>query len=189
MGFKMTLVKDSLVDVEISAPEPAEPVLGTGVEVTISELEKQFKSLETERAIPDLSSVFAIYLKNYRDAEILFDGERLDPEANIASSKTISLDPIEADGGTHPVVLEVIQWNSAPEFDLSLRGGRLPLREDCTEIPHKGLRILCLPQVGLRRPIAGARRDRPRRNGRCHGRRGRPGLRGNPGPFQGGERC
>jgi len=122
MGFKMTLVKDALVDVEISAPEPAEPALGTGVEVTISELEKQFKSLEAERAVPDFSSVFAIYLKNYRDAEIFFDGERLDPEANIASSDTISLDPIEADGGPHPVVLEVIQWNSAPERSIFLCG-------------------------------------------------------------------
>lgn len=122
MGFQMTLIRDALVDVEISEPMRAEEALGTGVEVRISELEKQFRALDPEKAVPDLSAVFAIYLKDYRDCAVFFENERLDPEANIASTARLSLSPIEVDGETYPVVMELIQWNTAPERSIFLCG-------------------------------------------------------------------
>ena len=115
MAFRMTLIRDSLVDVRITEATEADAALGTGVEVRISELDRQFRSLDPERAVPDLSAVFAVYLTDYRDAAVYFDHQKLDPEANIVERNKISLSPIEADGEVYPVALELIQWSSAPE--------------------------------------------------------------------------
>ena len=115
MAFRMTLIRDALVDVRITEATEADAALGTGVEVTISELDRQFRSLNPERAVPDLSAVFAVYLTDYRDAAVYFDHQKLDPEANIVERNKLSLSPIEADGEEYPVALELIHWSSAPE--------------------------------------------------------------------------
>lgn len=114
-SFSMTLVKDALVDVMISEAAIADPILGAGVEVTVSELERQFRSLDPERAVPELSSVFAIYLNEYREASVYFDHIKLDPEANIAGRTPFQLSPIMSDGFAHPAMVELIHWRSASE--------------------------------------------------------------------------
>lgn len=122
MTFRMTLIRDALVDVRITEAGEADAALGTGVEVRVTELDRQFRSLDPERAVPDLSTVFAVYLTDYREAAVYFEHERLDPEANIADRTTLKLSPIEADGEEHPVAVELIQWNSAPERSMFLCG-------------------------------------------------------------------
>lgn len=122
MAFQMTLIRDALVDVRITEAKEADAALGTGVEVRVTELDRQFRSLDPERAVPDLSTVFAVYLTDYRQAAVFFEHQRLDPQANIADRTTLALSPIQADGEEHPVAVELIQWNSAPERSLFLCG-------------------------------------------------------------------
>ena len=115
MTFHMTLIRDTLVDVQITEATEADAALGTGVEVRITELDRQFRSLDPERAVPDLSTVFAVYLTDYRDVAICFDRQQLNPEANIAGRTKITLSPIEVYGKEYPIALDLIQWSSAPE--------------------------------------------------------------------------
>ena len=115
MEFHITLIRDALVEVRITEATEVDAALGTGVKVTITELDRQFQSLEPERAVPDLSTVFAVYLTDYRDVAVCFDHQKLNPEANIANRTKITLSPIEADGDQYPVALDLIQWSSAPE--------------------------------------------------------------------------
>lgn len=60
--FSMTLTRADLVHVSITEAKEADAALGTGVEVKVTELDRQFRSLESARAVPDLSAVFAVYL-------------------------------------------------------------------------------------------------------------------------------
>jgi hypothetical protein len=90
-----------------------EPRLGalTGVIVAVSELKKQFISLKPENSIQELSEIFAIYLKDYRDVQITIGSEQIDPSVAIAGVWEFPLSPISDEQGLeHAVTLEVIEW-------------------------------------------------------------------------------
>ena len=84
---------------------------GHGVTVVVSELKKQFNSLKPENAVQELSEIFAIYLKDYRDVTITIGGEKIDPAIAIANTSQFELTPIlDDEGHPHSVTLEVIEW-------------------------------------------------------------------------------
>ncbi|WP_421896339.1 ATP-binding protein [Marinoscillum sp.] len=85
----------------------------TGVTVTINELDRNFKSLEQENATQPLSENFAIYLRNYKEVKIGFDGVRIDPQSIIESEKSFSLTNVEDDSGQkYTMDLEIIEWKT-----------------------------------------------------------------------------
>lgn len=115
MSYSVSLLRDELVDVRVTEPVEVEPVLGTGVDVMITELDRTYRSLEPRRSVQALSEVFALYLTNYNDVNIYIENERLDPSALIAARKTINLGPIDVDDRKHPVVVDLIEWKAASE--------------------------------------------------------------------------
>lgn len=115
MAYTISLLRDDLVDVRVTDPVPAEPALGTGVEVKITELERTYRSLEPARAIQALSEVFALYLTDYSDVSVYVESERLDPSALIAERKTLNLESITIEDQEYPVQVELIEWKSASE--------------------------------------------------------------------------
>ncbi len=97
---------------------------GTGVELVISEPLREFRSLAGEDGRQGLTEVLAPYLLTYRDVRVSVNGVLLDPEQSIAHRKPYPLTPVEEEGTTHPVVLEVIEWKRAGERCLYLCGER-----------------------------------------------------------------
>ncbi len=84
-GYKITVLRDDLVDVRVTQPKEVDGALGTGVEVRITELDRSYRSLDPQYAVQSLSEVFALYLTDYSDVGIFVEGERLDPSKLIAS--------------------------------------------------------------------------------------------------------
>lgn len=119
LWYKVSLLKDDLVDVRVTEPQEAEPALGTGVEVVVSELERTYRSLEPTRSVQSLSEIFALYLTDYKDVSIFVETERLDPNKAIAQKASFDLEPIIAGEGddaiSHEVRLELIEWKTAAE--------------------------------------------------------------------------
>ncbi|QFT82026.1 DNA mismatch repair protein [Roseovarius sp. THAF27] len=115
MSYTISLLRDDLVDVRVTEPIEAESVLGTGVEVTITELDRTYRSLQPGRSVQALSEVFALYLTDYSDVSVFVEDERLDPSALIAERKAIDLAPIVVDDRKHPVVVDLIEWKAASE--------------------------------------------------------------------------
>lgn len=113
--YKISILRDDLVDVRVTEPKSVDLALGTGVEVRITELDKTYRSLEPEYAVQSLSEIFALYLTDYLDVSILVSGERLDPSKLIASREKFELSPIDDEGKRYPVEVEVIQWSSVSE--------------------------------------------------------------------------
>ena len=73
------------------------------------ELDRNFKSLEQENVSQPLSENFAIYLRNYKDVKIGFDGLKIDPSSIIEGEKLISLSNVEDDAGQkYTMDLEII---------------------------------------------------------------------------------
>lgn len=116
LGYTITLIKDNLVDVRITdLLEAKEDEDHPGVEVRVTELHRDFRSLEDKSAVQELSEVFAIYLTDYEGVNILFRGHRLDPTSSISSRKIFKLQPIQDNGIKHEVTLEIIEWKTATE--------------------------------------------------------------------------
>lgn len=87
------------------AQETSEP-LGTTVRITLATSEGQ-TALLNEKLIENLTAIFALYLKQYQQVEILWNGRALDPAKVIDRQKEYTLSVHEDDD----VTLTVIEWN------------------------------------------------------------------------------
>lgn len=122
LQFQLSLIRDDLVDVRVTAPEELPVSVGSGVDVRISELDHDFRSLSPENAVKALPEIFAIYLTDYPDVGIYVENERLDPSTMILSRESYPLEPIHNEGTEYPTEVEVIEWRSAGERTFFLCG-------------------------------------------------------------------
>jgi DNA topoisomerase VI subunit B len=72
--FTVTIIRDDLRTARISASTPASAGEHTGTRVRISELERDW-NLDAAGAHQEIAESFAIYLTEYRDVSILFNGK------------------------------------------------------------------------------------------------------------------
>lgn len=110
-GYDITMLEDNIREVRITDDEDVDAG-ESGVEVEVSELHQEFRSLEPDQARQELTEIFALYLKDYRDVSIFYQRRRVDPDAVIAATRTARLSDIDDDGETHPVELEIIEWRT-----------------------------------------------------------------------------
>ena len=110
-GYDITMFEDNIREVRITDEE--EVAAGeSGVEIEISELHREYRSLDPDNAVQELAEIFALYLKDYRDVSIFYEGQRVDPGAVIAATRSATLREIDDDGVTYPVELEIIEWRT-----------------------------------------------------------------------------
>jgi hypothetical protein len=109
--YEITVIDRDIRRVRIDDEVALKSAAPTGVTVVISELRRNFTSLEPEKSLQEFSELFAIYLKNYKDVSITIDGNRIDPSTAIAHSWDRTLAPISDESGNfHTVSLEIIEW-------------------------------------------------------------------------------
>ena len=72
----------------------------------------EYRSLDPDNAVQELAEIFALYLKDYRDVSIFYEGQRVDPGSAIAATRSANLSEIDDDGETCPVELEIIEWRT-----------------------------------------------------------------------------
>ena len=118
-SFKIRLLHGQLNDVAIT-DQKATPKRPTGVIVTISDLWRDYRLLESQDRIQDLTETFALYLMHYQDVGISIAGTQLDPAAAIASQTTKQIGVIADEAGSHPVELQVIEWKAPTKRTLYL---------------------------------------------------------------------
>lgn len=85
---------------------------GTGTTVTVSNIEKKFNSLLDGSALQQVTEDFALYLRQYPDISIWYNGIKINP-ADVEDHVTdYTLDPILLSSGTVQPKLTVIEWKS-----------------------------------------------------------------------------
>ena len=150
LTYTVSMIESNLREVRIGE-ESSAPQEGTGVEVTISEPHKDFRSIEAKSSVQDLTEIFALYLKDYRDVRITIDGHDVDPNAAIAGSVEFDLDPIDEDGVTRPVKLEIIEWRAASRRALYLCNEQgFPTISGINSVSRRRLPFFCVLEILLR---------------------------------------
>ena len=117
--YDISILEDNIREVRIT-DERTIAKGNSGVEVVISELHRDFQSLQGEDAVQELAEIFALYLKDYQDVSIFHEGLQIDPATAIESFLTLSLSDIDDNGLKHPVELEIIEWSTVTSRALYL---------------------------------------------------------------------
>ena len=94
----------------------------TGVELTISEPLRDFRSLANEDGRQGLTEILAPYLLVYPGVRVSVNGLLLNAEEGIAHKQVYPLTPVQEGATTYSVTLEVIEWRRAGERSLYLCG-------------------------------------------------------------------
>lgn len=118
-AYDISMLEDNIREVRITEEE-AVSTNSSGVEVTISELHRHFYSLESGNVTQDLTEIFALYLKDYRDVTITYQSTQIDPASVIAATKAYNLSDLQDEDKCYPTRLEIIEWKAATKRALYL---------------------------------------------------------------------
>ncbi len=118
--FTVTGHRSDLGTFDIDDPAPSS-VARTGTTVTVSDIDKDYRSLYGPEALHEITSYFALYLYQYKDVSIWYENRKVDPVLAIESQIDYSLDPITLEEGR--VVkpeLTIIEWSATADRALYL---------------------------------------------------------------------
>lgn len=83
----------------------------TGTTVTITEIEKNFPSLDRENAIDEITEQFALYMSEYPNLKITYDGKDINWVEAQELTKEFDLEDIELeDGSKVKIHLTIVEW-------------------------------------------------------------------------------
>ena len=116
LAYRISMIKDRLKKVEVSDESPAPTESHRGVTVTITELDRDFRSLRNPGVTDELAQIFALYLRQYPAIKITFDGTRVDPRAVEDHVEHYDLPGIKApDGKDFNASLEIVEWKMSTD--------------------------------------------------------------------------
>lgn len=118
-GYDITMLEDNIREVRIT-DEAAVEAGESGVEIEITELHRDFRSLVPDDAIQELAEIFALYLKDYRNVSVLYEGQHVDPNAVIAATHVVDLSQIVDEDMSYTATLEIVEWRSVTTRGLYL---------------------------------------------------------------------
>ena len=84
----------------------------TGTDVEIRNILKDFTSLEGDRALQSMTERFALYLRQYPTARIIYNGTLIDPKTLEERVADYSLPTVNHGGRPYPSELTVIEWKN-----------------------------------------------------------------------------
>lgn len=99
--------------------DPSETIGSTGTKVIIENIHKNFRSLDGDQAYNEITSYFALYLKQYPDTSIIYDGRKVTTSHLEKDSTNYD---IEIEWQDEPVLAElsIIEWTFEAERYLYL---------------------------------------------------------------------
>lgn len=116
LSFRLTMVKDHLKRVQVEDEATAQPGVTRGVRVTISELERDFRSLREATAAEELSQIFALYLKQYPMVSIYYHNTLIDPSSVEEHAQSYNLpDVVTSEGERFAATLDIVEWRMQAE--------------------------------------------------------------------------
>nr|AOS95273.1 DNA mismatch repair enzyme [uncultured bacterium] len=116
--YEITFAADDKRRVFISDPTPTDEA--TGTTVTIFDPIPKFDTISIDAARSEITEHFAIYLQQYLDIELRYDGKTIKPEEVIETSADIKFSFLTEAGELEEQLLTVIEWKVQVERALFL---------------------------------------------------------------------
>jgi hypothetical protein len=114
--YGISMIKDRLKHGELKPEEPAANGNKPGVTVRISELDTYPRSLRSPSAPDELAQIFALYLRQYPDIRVLYNGTRVDPSSAEDHVQSYTLPNIVTpEGENFSTALEIVEWKMRTE--------------------------------------------------------------------------
>ena len=138
--YRISMVRDRLRSVELSTPASITNGIHPGVTVTVSEPVRDFTSLRADSARDDLVQIFALYLRQYPDVQLVYSDRSIDPQSVQDHSSSYDLPEIQTtDDRRFPASLEVVEWRmKAPRRVLFCDAKGFPMDETSPGIHAPG---------------------------------------------------
>jgi hypothetical protein len=118
LGYEITF--DASDKRTVTATDPTQSSDPIGTTVTISNPSPKLGTLELEAVKAELTEHFALYLRQYPDIELRYDGALINPSELIAKTTDIHFDFVAENGLLFPQTLTVIEWRVPLERALFL---------------------------------------------------------------------
>lgn len=111
-AFSISSNLQTLGRFEVTTPQPSS-ASSRGTEVYISDVTDALPSLRGNQAHESLAQQFALYLTNYPEIHITYDGEEINPESAIKDRQELDVECVTLlDGEIIEAKLSVIEWNA-----------------------------------------------------------------------------
>jgi hypothetical protein len=118
--FQIEATTSDLGAFQLSDPKPVRKGK-PGTEVTITGIEKPHGLLRSEQVFQQFTETFALYLREYSEARLTYDGRKVDPGAIESLVSDYAVGPVALrDGSAVEAKLTVIEWKIAVERALLL---------------------------------------------------------------------
>ena len=117
--FDISILKSDIKKVIISPPRTPNNQ-NTRVIAKITEFDKDYIELEKPTATQKMSEMLALYLTNYSNITIDYDGEKIDPSQAIKDIQKFNIDPIHLEEKRFEVSFEIIEWKAQTDKALYL---------------------------------------------------------------------
>lgn len=109
--FPIKITAATIDKVSIGDFSPLKLHSPTGTLTRIEGIEGNLLSLQREKAIDDLARIFALYLAEYPNVRLIYEGQRVDPSTAIVRQDDINLGKVEiAPSAFVSAKLTVIEW-------------------------------------------------------------------------------
>lgn len=109
--FRILGDANSLDDFDVSEPIECAAGTTTGTTVTITDLPRNFRSLQCDTAPHEMAKIFAAYLTEYPTVHIEYDGKDVDPEeAQSGRAEYPLANIVIPDGTTVDSVVVIVEW-------------------------------------------------------------------------------
>jgi hypothetical protein len=118
--YTITADRGDLKSWRISDPVNVTRTSRTGTAVEVSALTRNYTSLEGDGARQSVAEEFALYLRQYPDVRIDYDGRDVDPASVEILVHDYDLPVVEHDGRRIEASLTVIEWRATTERALYL---------------------------------------------------------------------
>ena len=109
LRIESTSAKIDRFNITSTPIQPTNPPQTVGTTVTIDNVPESVHGLIGEAAITTMLDKFALYLRKYPEVEIIYNDERLDPEAAIASTESRAIE-LEVEGELQRAEVEIVEW-------------------------------------------------------------------------------
>lgn len=105
-----TIEFDSADKRKVRATDPTPTTEPLGTQVLVHNVTAKYDSLSVEGARAEITEQFAIYLRQYPNVQIIYDGYELNPSELVREETELHFDYVAEDGATHPQTLTILEW-------------------------------------------------------------------------------